>query len=78
VYVKLSTVVPAGTVGGSVNITRKFAVAEVWLGVKKDAGLANRTTAIITIATSTAAKPYFKVHLSDILLYLCSVVDLEK
>jgi len=66
-YVRLSCVVPAGTVGGSVSITTK-GYAWVVTGVGKSVGLANITAAIMAIDTSTAAPPYLKVCLFCICL----------
>ena len=56
----LSTVVPAGTVGGSVSITAKVDLAEAILGMVL--GLANIATEIIRMAVIIAAKPYLVVH----------------
>jgi hypothetical protein len=52
-YVRLSCVVPAGTVGGSVKSTAKEEFAEAFC---TKLGLANKDTEMITIATITAAK----------------------
>jgi hypothetical protein len=68
-----STVVPAGTVGGSVSITAKDAEAKVGLG--SIVGFASKETAMIAMAVRTAADPYFKVHFSFILFLPPSTVD---
>ena len=70
-YVRFSTVVPAGTVGGSVSMTVKDAelawllVWDVEFGVNEV--VASSEAMIITIAVATAAVPYFMVHFPDIL-----------
>jgi len=52
-YVKLSSVVPAGTVGGSVKSTAKEDFAETFC---TKLGFANKDTEMTTIAKITAAK----------------------
>jgi hypothetical protein len=62
-------VVPAGTVGGSVNRTAKVAPSTV--GIAGMLGkFANIETAMITTAATTAARLYLNVHFRYIFLPL--------
>ncbi len=66
VYVRLSWVVPAGTVGGSVSMMRKEA-PEACFGSML--GLAIRAAEIMRMAAMMAALVYFRVHFLDIILF---------